>query len=83
MIVDNHAMKILSAACRMFDIIEENVSLVENLDLKRQPILSNEAIYFVSPRSDSVDKIIADFADQQSQMYLCAHIFFHFCPSFR
>jgi len=59
----------------MSDIIDEGVSLVEKLDLNREPMAGMEAIYFVSPSYESMKRICADFADPAEPKYDAAHIF--------
>ncbi|TPX69077.1 hypothetical protein SpCBS45565_g02765 [Spizellomyces sp. 'palustris'] len=74
-VVDPKSIKILNTACRMHDILEENVTLVEDLTRKRQPYPTKEAIYFISPVDACVDRFLADF-DKGKAMYAAAHIFF-------
>lgn len=49
LVVDRNSVRFLSAACKMSEVTEEGVTLVENLELKRQPMASMDAIYFISP----------------------------------
>ena len=49
LIVDGVSVRIMSSACRMFEITDEGVTIVENLDLPRQPMPTMEAVYFVEP----------------------------------
>ena len=49
LVVDQASVRIMSAACRMFDISDEGVTVVENITLDRQPMPDMEAIYFISP----------------------------------
>jgi hypothetical protein len=60
----------------MYDVMEENVTVVENITLSRQPLPNMEAIYFISPKPESVDALINDFKKNDKLMYACAHIFF-------
>jgi hypothetical protein len=93
LIVDHLSMRIISAACKMYDVMEENVTgmllslcynvsntndvlVVENIALNRQPLPNMEAIYFISPRPESVDALINDFKKNDKLMYSCAHLFF-------
>jgi len=48
--------------------------VVESIERKRQPYTNLEAIYFISPTADSVDRLIADF--QQRPLYAAANVFF-------
>eukprot|EP01105_Mastigella_eilhardi_P023554 TRINITY_DN5972_c0_g1_i1.p1 TRINITY_DN5972_c0_g1~~TRINITY_DN5972_c0_g1_i1.p1 ORF type:complete len:502 (-),score=178.67 TRINITY_DN5972_c0_g1_i1:529-2004(-) len=74
LVIDNRTMKVVNACCRMYDIIEDSITVVENIELARQPMPTIEAIYFVTPSPSIVDKIIADFKAQPQ--YAAVHIFF-------
>ncbi|KAI9092656.1 Sec1-like protein [Phlyctochytrium arcticum] len=74
-VVDPKSIKILNTACRMHDILEENVTLVEDLTRKRQAYPNKEAIYFITPTESSVDRVIADF-DKGNKAYAAVHLFF-------
>ena len=54
--------------------------VIEPLEKRRQPYHSLDAIYFVSPTSDVVSRIIEDFTrhrfNKQGYTYAAAHIFF-------
>ena len=80
LVVDQHAMRIISTCCKMRDIVMEGVTIVEDLNKGRQS-LPLEAIYFVSPTDHSVQAIIDDFKDSNNPRYTAAHIFFtEACP---
>ncbi|KAJ3123490.1 vacuolar sorting protein VPS33/slp1 [Nowakowskiella sp. JEL0407] len=74
-IVDSRALRILNAACRMHEILEENVTLVEDISRRRSPYPNVEAIYFVTPSTDSINAIISDFTSGPKPSYAAAHIF--------
>ncbi|KAI8848072.1 Sec1-like protein, partial [Chytridium lagenaria] len=74
-VVDAKSLKILNSVCKMHDILEENVTLVEDISRKRTSYSQKEAIYFITPNNDSVNALIDDFA-RGKPMYLAAHVFF-------
>eukprot|EP01117_Protostelium_nocturnum_P003438 TRINITY_DN1446_c0_g1_i1.p1 TRINITY_DN1446_c0_g1~~TRINITY_DN1446_c0_g1_i1.p1 ORF type:complete len:630 (-),score=247.36 TRINITY_DN1446_c0_g1_i1:73-1929(-) len=76
LLLDAGSTKIISAACRMFDIIEEGVTLVEPIQIKRQPLPKLEAIYFLTPIEESIQGLIEDFSDAKHPQYAAAHLFF-------
>eukprot|EP01114_Cavostelium_apophysatum_P002022 TRINITY_DN1176_c0_g1_i1.p1 TRINITY_DN1176_c0_g1~~TRINITY_DN1176_c0_g1_i1.p1 ORF type:complete len:627 (+),score=182.39 TRINITY_DN1176_c0_g1_i1:2117-3997(+) len=76
LIVDHDSTRIISACCRMFDIMEEGVSLVENIDIKRQPLANMDAIYFLAPTTKSIDSLLKDFEDERYPQYGRAHLYF-------
>mmetsp|Transcript_12937 Transcript_12937/g.30807 ORF Transcript_12937/g.30807 Transcript_12937/m.30807 type:complete len:645 (-) Transcript_12937:58-1992(-) len=75
LVVDRNSVRFLSAACKMSEVTEEGVTLVENLELKRQPMASMDAIYFISPTVESVKRMCEDWSGK-NRMYAAAHIYF-------
>ncbi|GMR54262.1 hypothetical protein PMAYCL1PPCAC_24457, partial [Pristionchus mayeri] len=79
LVVDRQAMKMLSACCKMHDILEEGITIVEDLSKSREPLTSLEAIYLMTPTKDSIQRMVDDFTIRRQ--YKCAHIFFtEACP---
>ncbi|KAJ3027855.1 UNVERIFIED_CONTAM: vacuolar sorting protein VPS33/slp1 [Siphonaria sp. JEL0065] len=74
-VVDAKSLRILNTACKMADILEENVTLVEDISRKRTSYPTKEAIYFISPTDESVTALVEDFT-RPKPMYARAHIFF-------
>eukprot|EP00126_Sphaerothecum_destruens_P007353 Sdes_comp19812_c0_seq1m11951 len=82
LIVDQHTMRIISASCRMYDIMDEGVTLVEDIKNSRQPLPSFEVIYFLTPSKSSVERLIKDFENQYHPKYGVVHLFFSaMCPN--
>ncbi len=75
-VVDAMSVRVISAACRMSDIMDEGVTLVDNLEKRRQPMPTMEALYIITPTQTSIDKVKADFEDPEKPMYAAAHIYF-------
>ncbi|GMT01255.1 hypothetical protein PENTCL1PPCAC_23429, partial [Pristionchus entomophagus] len=79
LVVDRQAMKMLSACCKMHDILEEGITIVEDLAKSREPLPSLEAIYLLTPTKESIQRMVDDFTIRRQ--YKCAHIFFtEACP---
>ncbi|KAG1176540.1 hypothetical protein G6F71_003284 [Rhizopus microsporus] len=74
-VVDSKSTHILNAACKMYDILEENVTLVENIEKKRQPYPSLEAIYFLTPCRESIYRLVDDLSSKPPT-YKVAHVHF-------
>eukprot|EP00386_Alphamonas_edax_P012168 GDKI01038122.1.p1 GENE.GDKI01038122.1~~GDKI01038122.1.p1 ORF type:complete len:670 (+),score=208.27 GDKI01038122.1:47-2056(+) len=76
MIVDDRTLRVLSACCRVSDILEEGVTVVENIRKKRQPLPKLDAIYFIAPEQPSIDALLKDFAHEKKPQYKNVHLFF-------
>ncbi|KPI84218.1 putative syntaxin binding protein 1 [Leptomonas seymouri] len=76
LVCDNKGAEVLSTCVRMRDLMDHGVTLVEDLSLPRQPILSSAAIYLIEPVEESVRLVMQDWA--LKNMYREAHVFFTF-----
>ncbi|PRQ18028.1 putative sec1-like protein [Rosa chinensis] len=75
LIMDKLTVKIMSYACKMADITDEGVSLVEDIYRRRQPLPSMDAIYFMQPSKENVIMFLSDMSGR-SPLYRKAFVFF-------
>ncbi|KAL3680564.1 hypothetical protein R1sor_023520 [Riccia sorocarpa] len=75
LIVDEVTVKVLSKICKVSDIQEEGISVVEDLKKSRQPQRTLEAVYFMYPSRESVSKFMQDMSGSPP-LYKKAHVFF-------
>ncbi|XBI98325.1 hypothetical protein VPH35_018576 [Triticum aestivum] len=75
LIMDKLTVKIMSSSCKMGDITEQGVSLVEDLYKRRQPLPSMEAIYFMQPTKQNIDIFMSNMSGKRP-LYKKAYIFF-------
>uniref|UniRef100_A0A6N2KQK7 Uncharacterized protein n=1 Tax=Salix viminalis TaxID=40686 RepID=A0A6N2KQK7_SALVM len=52
LIMDKFTVKIMSSSCKRSDIAQEGVSLEEDINRRRQPLPSMNAIYFIQPTKE-------------------------------
>eukprot|EP00162_Nutomonas_longa_P013564 comp21617_c0_seq1/m.47672 comp21617_c0_seq1/g.47672 ORF comp21617_c0_seq1/g.47672 comp21617_c0_seq1/m.47672 type:complete len:610 (-) comp21617_c0_seq1:122-1951(-) len=76
LIVDKVTVRIISSCARMYDIMENGVTLVEGVEKARQGLPNVEAIYFLSPCNESISQLIADYKDPKKPKYGDVHLFF-------
>ena len=83
MLVDAFTLRVVSSVCKMSELLEENIHLVENITMKqggeylrRQPLPALTAVYFITPTVESVNRLIADYRDKKRPMYNSCHLFF-------
>ncbi|KAJ7202875.1 Sec1-like snare protein [Mycena pura] len=74
LVVDEHSQKLLGSVLKQFDILEENVTLIESITNYRDPQPEFEALYLLMPTSQNIERIIKDFSG--SRQYAAAHLFF-------
>ncbi|XP_040855038.1 syntaxin-binding protein 3 isoform X3 [Ochotona curzoniae] len=81
MLLDEFTTKLLASCCKMTDLLEEGITVVENIYKNREPVRQMKALYFISPTSKSVDCFLRDFASKSESKYKAAYLYFtDFCP---
>ncbi|TMW60893.1 hypothetical protein Poli38472_000935 [Pythium oligandrum] len=76
LVVDDQTTRILSYAVRMSDLTDCGVSIIERLELNRQPFPEMNVVYFVAPTVENIRKVAADFADPEKPKYNDAYLYF-------
>ncbi|XP_023514794.1 protein transport Sec1a-like [Cucurbita pepo subsp. pepo] len=75
LIMDKVTVKVMSHSCKMADITDQGVSLVEDLFRRRQPLPSLDAIYFIQPSKENVVMFLSDMSGREP-LYKKAFVFF-------
>jgi syntaxin-binding protein 1 len=73
--MDEVTVKVMSCSCKMADITDEGISLVEDLNKRRQPLPALDAVYFIKPSRESVRQFMQDMSGK-SPLYKKAYVFF-------
>ncbi|WFC99760.1 syntaxin binding protein 1 [Malassezia yamatoensis] len=71
-------MQLLSGVMRMFDILEQNVTKVENIEKRRDAQPEMEAAYLLCATTQNVDRLIRELAPKGDTppQYAAGHVFF-------
>eukprot|EP00918_Siedleckia_nematoides_P051764 GHVU01113286.1.p1 GENE.GHVU01113286.1~~GHVU01113286.1.p1 ORF type:complete len:186 (+),score=41.28 GHVU01113286.1:914-1471(+) len=76
LVVDQKTLRVISACLKLYDILQEGVTVVEMIHKKRQPLPSLDAVYFLSPDSETVKILCDDFRNAKKPMYKSVSLFF-------
>lgn len=76
LVLDDESTRVISSVLTMYDIMEERVTLVEQLVKNRQPFREMEVIYLVSPTVEAARRIVEDFPSENKAKYGGVHIYF-------
>ncbi|KAE8677425.1 putative protein transport Sec1b [Hibiscus syriacus] len=75
LIMDKVTVKVMSHSCKMADITDQGVSLVEDIFRRRQPLPTLDAIYFMQPTRENIIMFLSDMSGREP-LYKKAFIFF-------
>ncbi|TYI69667.1 hypothetical protein E1A91_D08G168600v1 [Gossypium mustelinum] len=75
LIMDKVTVKVMSHSCKMADITDQGVSLVEDIFRRRQPLPSMDVIYFIQPTKENIVMFLSDMSGREP-LYKKAFVFF-------
>lgn len=75
LIMDKVTVKVMSSSCKMADITDQGISLVEDLFRRREPMPSMDAIYFIQPSKENIVMFLSDMSGREP-LYRKAFVFF-------
>lgn len=67
LILDDASLKVINAAMGMYKLMQNKVYLVEQITKARAPYRKSAPIYFLSPKEDSIDRLIQDWTPSKKR----------------
>ena len=65
LIVDRQALRMISSCCKMFDLMDSGITVVEDLYKVKQPMIDQEAVYLMAPTEENIVFLKRDFEKKQ------------------
>ncbi|KAH0913748.1 LOW QUALITY PROTEIN: hypothetical protein HID58_037069 [Brassica napus] len=65
LIMDRVTVKVMSKSCKMADITDQGISLVEELFKRREPMPGMDAIYFIQPSKENIVMFLSDMSGRE------------------
>mmetsp|Transcript_21049 Transcript_21049/g.32116 ORF Transcript_21049/g.32116 Transcript_21049/m.32116 type:complete len:607 (+) Transcript_21049:127-1947(+) len=81
LVVDNPALRVISSALGMYELMEKRVTIVESLTKVRAPFKEMGVIYVVEPTAENVERILSDFPGGKKSLYGDS-VFLYFLSAF-
>ncbi|KAH8089154.1 Sec1-like protein [Filobasidium floriforme] len=75
LVVDEHSKALLESVYKLFDILHMNITAVEMLMSPRAAQPSLDVVYLLTPTTQNVNRILADFSDGR-RSYKQVHLYF-------
>lgn len=76
LVVNDEAARILSCVARMSDLTDCGVSILERLELNRQPFPELNVIYIISPTLEALERVAQDFGVADKPRYASVYLYF-------